>query len=133
MARSNAGGGAGSRQVVRKPVRTGQGATRIRHAGVAQKGQAQGNHVSGDASGGGAHSTGYHGINARGGAMGGMGAVPLGNEVALNVGKGGPGTGRTTYKTGTQQTQGAVNPGNPSGRRDILSEYGPDSAAVRRR
>jgi hypothetical protein len=54
--------------------------------------------------------------------------VPYGNEVALNVGKGGCGTGRTLYKTGSQGQQGATSPGNPRPvpDRHILSSYGPD-------
>jgi hypothetical protein len=32
--------------------------------------------------------------------------VPLGNQLATNVGKGGPGTGRTTYQCGTQGFHG---------------------------
>jgi hypothetical protein len=36
-------------------------------------------------------------------------SVPFGNEVALNVGKGGCGTGRTLYgQAGTQGTHGDV-------------------------
>jgi hypothetical protein len=53
--------------------------------------------------------------------------VPFGNEVALNVGKGGPCTGRTIYKTGSQGTQGSVASGNPRPQgRDTLSEFGSD-------
>jgi hypothetical protein len=63
-----------------------------------------------------------------------MNPVPYGNEVALNVGKGGPGAGRTVYHCGTQATQGATNPGNPrsvpSGH--IIASYGPDYKAPRR-
>jgi hypothetical protein len=33
-------------------------------------------------------------------------ATPLGNELATNVGKGGPGTGRTIYDRGTQAQTG---------------------------
>ncbi len=40
------GGGAHSKNIVRPPQRTGQGATRIRHAGVAQIGIRQGSHVT---------------------------------------------------------------------------------------
>jgi hypothetical protein len=40
-------------------------------------------------------------------------SVPLGNEVALNVGKGGPGTGRDCHATGSQGVHGSVNPGQP--------------------
>jgi hypothetical protein len=60
---------------------------------------------------------------------------PLGNAVALNVGKGGAGTGRTIYRAGTQGVQGSVDPGQSPGRRDILSEFGPevtDGSAMRR-
>jgi len=42
--------------------------------------------------------------------------VKFGNEVALNVGKGGCGTGRTIYASGSQSGSGghgAPNPGNP--------------------
>jgi hypothetical protein len=39
--------------------------------------------------------------------------VKFGNELALNVGKGGCGTGRTVYATGSQGTQGNVAAGNP--------------------
>jgi hypothetical protein len=38
--------------------------------------------------------------------------VKFGNEVALNVGKGGPGTGRDVHASGSQQQYG-TNPGNP--------------------
>jgi hypothetical protein len=41
--------------------------------------------------------------------------VKFGNEVALNVGKGGPGTGRDpTMRSGSQGCHGNVNPGNPT-------------------
>jgi hypothetical protein len=54
--------------------------------------------------------------------------VKFGNEVALNVGKGGCGTGRTIYKTGSQGTQGQPSAGNPrpSPDRHIIESYGPD-------
>jgi hypothetical protein len=54
--------------------------------------------------------------------------VKFGNEVALNVGSGGCGTGRTIYKTGSQGTQGTTNPGNPrpSPSEHIIASYGPD-------
>ena len=37
----------------------------------------------------------------------------LGNEKALDVGGGGPGTGRTVMKSGAQGTHGPTNPGSP--------------------
>jgi hypothetical protein len=52
--------------------------------------------------------------------------VKFGNEVALNVGKGGCGTGRTVYERGTQQQYGSGGPQEPAGR-EILGAYGPES------
>jgi hypothetical protein len=46
-----------SRNLVHKPVRTGAPRERIRHAGVAQIGQRQGNHVTNKG------STGYGGVS----------------------------------------------------------------------
>jgi hypothetical protein len=59
--------------------------------------------------------------------------VPFGNEVALNVGPGGCGTGRTIYKTGSQGTQGTTNPGNPRPvpARHVIESYGPESSRPR--
>ena len=53
--------------------------------------------------------------------------VPMGNEVALNVGRGGPGAGRVVHRSGSQGLHGPVRGGEaPAQRRDILSEFGPD-------
>jgi len=60
--------------------------------------------------------------------------APLGNEVALNVGGGGPGTGRTTMRSGSQGFHGSPNRGEggmqPStadrGPRAILGEKKPN-------
>jgi hypothetical protein len=57
---------------------------------------------------------------------------PLGNAVALNVGKGGPGTGRTTYPSGYQALHGAPVQGSTPKPRDILSEFGPEDPMRRR-
>jgi hypothetical protein len=99
------GGGIASKQHVRKPVRTGAAREHIQKAGVAQLGQMQGNHATNKG------ATNYKGV----GLIGPKSpiSVPLGNEVALNVGGGGPGTGRTIYKTGTQCMTGAPAQGNP--------------------
>lgn len=52
-------------------------------------------------------------------------ANPLGNQVALNVGQGGPGSGRTLYgQGGTQSATPAANP-MPKGK-DLLNEFGPN-------
>jgi hypothetical protein len=99
------GGGIASKQHVRKPVRTGQQRERVVPAGVAQIGQRQGNHVTNKG------STGYGGANL----LAGTGyPSKLGNQVALNVGKGGCGTGRTLYgQAGSQGCHGAPAQGNP--------------------
>lgn len=56
---------------------------------------------------------------------GGPGGVPLGNEIATNVGGGGPGKGRNLWgKSGTNCVTGPVNPGVPENRprgRDTLA------------
>ena len=68
------------------------------------------------------------------GKMAGVGATKLGNEVALNVGSGGPGAGRTLYgQSGTNAQHGPV-AGKPApAGKDILNNFGPDSAIVRER
>jgi hypothetical protein len=53
--------------------------------------------------------------------------VKFGNEVALNVGKGGCGTGRTIYASGSQSGSGghgSANPGSPrpNPRRDAAEQ-----------
>src|SRR5262249_25069109 len=55
----------------------------------------------------------------------------LGNEIALNVGAGGPGKGRTTYHCGSQSLHGKPDPGEgvtkgsaDVGPRSILNEKG---------
>jgi hypothetical protein len=52
--------------------------------------------------------------------------VKLGNEKALDVGKGGPGTGRTVMRSGSQNQWGAPDRGSAPPAKDILSEYGPE-------
>jgi hypothetical protein len=54
----------------------------------------------------------------------------FGNEVALNVGGGGPGVGREVFRSGGQGTHGPVNPGNaPAKNRDILGGFGPEKSS----
>jgi hypothetical protein len=103
------GGGIKSRNVREQGNRTGkrEGASRIRPSGAAQLGQRQGNHVTEQG------STGYGGLEINAGPMGGVGAVKLGNEVALNVKGGGPGKGRTVMPSGSQCMTGAPNKGDP--------------------
>jgi hypothetical protein len=100
------GGGYGSRQHVEKPVRTGTGSRSARPGGVGQIGQMQGSHVTSHV------DTNYRGEPLHNDRS--FQPVKFGNEVALNVGKGGCGTGRTLYgQAGSQGTHGATNPGNP--------------------
>ena len=60
-------------------------------------------------------------------------SVPLGNELATNVGAGGPGKGRTVMATGSQQMHGAPNPGNRtvSGPDPLAPWHGSNNAARR--
>jgi hypothetical protein len=98
-------GGIKSRVNVSPGVRTGSGSKGISEGWVGQKGQPVGNHITDD------KNTGYTGEKKFTGQN--FQPVKFGNEVALNVGKGGCGTGRTIYASGSQGTQGSVNPGNP--------------------
>jgi hypothetical protein len=99
------GGGHGSKNVVHKPVRTGSGSKSTNPGGVGQIGQSQGTHVT------------RHGESDYRGEIfhkpPNFQPVKFGNEVALNVGKGGPGTGRTTYASGSQDCHGTPAQGSP--------------------
>ena len=101
------GGGIASRVNVQPSVRTGAGSRGTHPGGVAQLGQ----HVGDKATHGNPKGTGYRGEPLHNNRS--FQPVPFGNEVALNVGKGGCGTGRTIYSTGSQSQHGATNPGNP--------------------
>jgi hypothetical protein len=114
LSRGGAGGGMGSRVVRPGPARMGQPAREQRPRGVSQIGQNMGNHAtnSGRVLRGGVEPV-------RGAAMP---SVPLGNEVAKNVGAGGPGRGRTVMTSGTQGQHGPVagEPAPASGRPVVL-------------
>jgi hypothetical protein len=112
------GGGLTSNKLVRPGVKAGPPNTRIINPfGVAQIGASQGGKLKAE----GRHT----GINTAVPILQGtMRQVPMGNSVALNVGKGGPGTGRVVYgQSGTQRanTSGPM----PQGR-EILRDFGPD-------
>jgi hypothetical protein len=106
--KGSGGGGYGSRPHTEQSVRTGSGSHSTRPAGTAQIGLMYGDkvtHVKG--------STGYTGEKLHSSERN-FQPVKFGNEVALNVGKGGCGTGRTLYgQAGSQGTHGATNPGSP--------------------
>jgi hypothetical protein len=122
------GGGIGSRATGRPTTYfTGRPSDRINPKGVSQIGQQMGNHSMD--SGGKPLTRSVEPV--RQGAMGGMGSVPLGNQIATNVGKGGPGAGRDVSRCGSQQ---GVSPSTPIGpTRDTLAEFGSDSPNVRGR
>jgi hypothetical protein len=102
MAKSRAGGGINSRQVVHRPHgKTEPRANKYRPQGVSQLGQMQGSHITHD------KESSYRGEPKRGGP--GYNP-PLGiTDPVKAVGVGG---GRTIYKTGSQ-CQTGTNPGNP--------------------
>jgi hypothetical protein len=99
------GGGIASRQRKEVGIRQGQPRERVRHAGVAQIGQRVGNHFTNRG------ASDYGGIKPFGAGQG----YPseLGNKLALNVGTGGPGKGRTVHACGSQGMTGAPSAGNP--------------------
>jgi hypothetical protein len=121
------GGGINSRIVKRVGVKTGPANTnKISPRGVSQFGYATGGRLRREGSFTG-DSTSLP-VNA-----GTMKQVPLGNQLVKNVGAGGPGAGRTVMSRGTNAMHGSPVQGQAPGRRDILSEYGPESSLVRKR
>jgi hypothetical protein len=112
------GGGIASNKVVQKPVRTGTGSQSARPAGVAQIGNAWGNHAT---SQGRTNYTGERLHNDRN-----YQPTKFGNEIAANT-TCGPGGSRTVYKTGSQDQYGSGGPPKPAGR-DILGAFGPETS-----
>jgi hypothetical protein len=101
-----AGGGIGMNKNVSPGVRTGMRAREINPRGVSQIGSSMGNHAT-DRS-----KTLRGAVEPVRGALkpsGKPGGIELGNSVALNVGKGGVGTGRNLYgQCGSQQQYGPL-------------------------
>jgi hypothetical protein len=129
MAKSNRpAGGLGSRVVVRPGVRVGAPAREQRPAGVSQIGSSIGNHAT---EGPKILRKGVEPV--RGAPIAGGLNVKLGNEVAKNVGLGGPGKGREVMRSGSQSTHGPVAGTSKPAGREILNAFGPDSASVRGR
>ena len=117
------GGGIASRVNVQPKIRTGAGNRGVSVGATGQLGQKQGDHTT--ALGGGRTSYRGEGPIHQGAALR---PAPLGNAKALDVGKGGCGTGRTLYgQAGVQGQHGAAAPGNPPAKStDILRQFGPD-------
>jgi hypothetical protein len=109
------GGGIASNKNVEVRVRTGAGSREVRPGGTNSPGSSYGSHVTNQS------DTGYRGPKFYGDKS--FQPVPFGNEVALNVGKGGCGTGRTLYgQSGSQGQHGTPAAGNPppNAQRDAL-------------
>jgi hypothetical protein len=121
--KARSGGGITSNKLVHPKVVTGKAwKDRVSVGATSQIGSAMGSKLKSGSLG-----NSYSGENSALPLM--KGRVPhpapgLGNAVALNVGKGGVGTGRTIYHCGTQMKTPAPTP--MSGGKDILSSYGPD-------
>jgi hypothetical protein len=123
MAKAVSGGGLNSRVVKRVGIRAGASSARIVDpAGLSQLGAAQGGKLRREGS--------FTGINSSKPVFQGtMKQVPLGNQLSTNVGKGGPGTGRTTYRAGYQGQHGAPVQGSTPTPKDTLAEYGPETSS----
>jgi hypothetical protein len=119
---SKAGGGPNSRVVKQVGSRTGAAARGINPGHVAQHGLALGNKVMND-------PKRLNPVEPK--FTQSPASVKLGNEVAKNVGGGGPGTGRTVHACGSQQSPGPARPMAKG--TDILSQFGPESPGVRDR
>jgi hypothetical protein len=95
-----------SRHVVEPRVRTGSGSRGTRPGGAASLGSVYGDHITNK------DSTGYRGPKFHSDKS--FQPTKFGNEVALNVGKGGCGTGRTLYgQAGSQGQHGSPAQGAP--------------------
>jgi hypothetical protein len=55
--------------------------------------------------------------------------VPLGNQLATNVGGGGPGTGRTVMRTGSQSLHGSVAGPAPVQGRSVFAQFPPETTS----
>jgi hypothetical protein len=114
MTRGSGGGGYHSRPHVEKSVRTGSGSKSARPAGVSQLGNKQGSHSTNVRD-----DSDYRGERLHNDRT--FQPVKFGKELALNVGKGGPGTGRTVMSCGSQGQHGDVAGARLPKGRDILS------------
>ena len=107
-AKARSGGGEGSRQHVRTPIKAGPANTKkISVSAAANQGLSKGNHAMNN--GKTLQRPADPLVQKR------VAQVPSGNAVALNVGRGGPGAGRVVNPCGSQGQHGPVNPGANSG------------------
>jgi hypothetical protein len=111
--KARSGGGITSNKNVRPAMRNPTQSKAVSPAGASQLGSAMG-------------ALEGHGNAAERLFQGHAPQSKFGNEVAKNVGAGGPGTGRTVHRAGGQGQHGAV-AGTPARTgRDILSGFGPE-------
>src|SRR3974390_585719 len=121
MSKARSGGGITMNKNVSGKVHGGsRSADKVSPAGLSQLGTAQGGKLKGASS--------YTSVNSAKPVFSGSkpNPVPFGNAKALDVGKGGPGAGRTIYRAGTEAVHGPVVAGSSPSRRDILTEFGSD-------
>jgi hypothetical protein len=103
MAKAKSGGGATMNKNVKTPIKSGSPNTRaVSPSAVGRIGIKQGNHRT---DGGTMKPPADPLVKAV------KPQVPSGNQVALNVGRGGPGAGRTVHSTGSQGQHGSAVPG----------------------
>jgi hypothetical protein len=122
MKKVNSGGGIASNKHVSIPVRVGGPARKVKPAGAAQFGRAQG------AMRDGAKVTSRNSAEpVFCGPLPGVGSQKLGNEVAGNIGAGGPGAGRVVRRSGFQSPTPPVQPREQG--RDTLAEFGPERSS----
>jgi hypothetical protein len=125
------GGGAGMNKNVSPRVKVGERARAIREKGVSQIGTQRSNHATDTRE---LLRKDVERVRGEMRPSGGPGGIPLGNEVAKNVGRGGPGAGRSLMHCGSQGVHGSPAPGNPPSKsRDILSSFGRESPIVSER
>jgi hypothetical protein len=118
MSKAKSGGGPTMNKNVRTPIRTGPPNTKvISPSAAANIGNSKGNHAS-DGAGGRSLQRPSDPL-----VQGTRPQVPMGNEVAKNVGRGGPGAGRTIHATGSQGQHGPVAGSAQPQPRRILSEF----------
>jgi hypothetical protein len=118
------GGGSGSRVVTERPVRVGDRSKNVNVRAVSQVGQALGNKAGTDQ---GARVNPVEATYKGRAPAGGPGGIPLGNQKSLDVGGGGPGTGRNLWgKSGSNCVTGPVAPAmgapRPKGRDTLAGE-----------
>jgi hypothetical protein len=101
------GGGISSKVNVTPSIRTGAPARGVSPGWTSQQGTALGSHAQE------AGSKVLNPVTPKFTNAPAGGSEKLGNQVALNVGKGGPGTGREVMRSGSQGQHGPAVRGNP--------------------